>query len=196
MNAEEQATAFTNARNLGLWLHGQGIDLSAWGNGKNKSVDNLWQEIVAHDCRLLAGPKRMVEMAVIIVEAKSKVLCEAKQEFRDGRTRIRNKPPGEKMQTGETVRETVFRCVKQELRIRQNAFRIAKIYDTPVSAIKESDSYPGLTTEYAQHYAKVFIPSLPLNDFSTEELGDAHDPVRRHWWTWKDRKELTLPPFI
>jgi len=184
---------FSTKQDLTLWLNAQGVDTDSWGMSRSKSIDDLWNELLAQDCYLSTGPKRIVRIAVILIENGGKLLFEEKQELKDGRIRSRNKPPREKIQEGESVLEAVKRCVEQELSLSQDLFNIVQIHEEPTYLTRESDSYPGLTTVYSQHFAKVYAPSLPGASFETEERGHEHDPVRRHWWTWADRSQLDFP---
>ena len=194
MCSEREGSHLSGVKALADWLRGQGLDLSNWGLGKAKSVEDLWREITAEDCSLSPGPTRSVVLAVILIEDKNRLLCEAKQELRDGRIRLRSKPPREKVRRGEKIIAGVMRCLEQELRISPDVCRIVSIPERPIRVARESDSYPGLRTVYLEYWARVAVPNLPREDFCTEESGDPHDPVFRHWWTWVDREAVSLPP--
>lgn len=173
-----------NLEDLASWLRQCGVDISLWGTGDYKSVAELWKEVVNGDCILEVGPTRKVVIAIVIIETEGAVLHEAKQEFHDGRIRVRNKPPREKVKPQEKIAEAASRCLRQELRLNEDEYEILDVSESPTLLMKESASYPGIKTEYSQFFVKVSAPNLPKTDFSTEEHGDPHDPVRKHWWTW------------
>ena len=186
--------SFTTIEELANWLRDEKVDCSSWGTGGSKTIADLWEELVSRECCLFPGPKRSVVVAVIIIEDGPRVLCEAGQEMSDGRFRERRSPPAEKKRGDESIRDTVLRCLGEELELAPNKFEIIRMQEEPPSKPEKSGAYPKLPTEYIKHYAQVSTRCLPTTDFDTNEIGKPPRRDRRHWWTWCNRHELDLPP--
>jgi len=172
-------------------LQSKSIDISKWGKGIFKSVDNLFDEIRKSDCILTDEPTRIISIAVIKIIRENNILIEQSQKMRNGIFRLRNKLPREKIKIGESIKHAAIRCLNEELNISNNDFRILSIKEEPKVFLKESDSYPELITKYNQYDVSVQAKSLPLNDFSTNEKGEEHDPVEIHFWRWVPLNQIT-----
>jgi ADP-ribose pyrophosphatase YjhB (NUDIX family) len=169
------------------WLVARGIDISKWGTGAAKTVDDLWNEIQREEIYLQDDPPlRIVNAVQVIVRRESSMLVELKQEFEDGRVRFRNHPPAEKMKPSEHCEDAAIRCLQEELGVERSAIEIDKGTDRQAREVKESPSYPGLNTQYTFHVVAARVKGLPDDDFETEE--DTHneaEAVRKHQWGWR-----------
>lgn len=177
---------------LRRFLEVNSIDTSTWGQGKNKRLDDLWQEIQDGETILEENPLRRITTFVqIIIRQQGNILIEHNQKLASGTIRGRNRPPSEKMQPGETVRSAALRGLKQELSLSPYQITLLPTAYKPKTIEGFSASYPGLHTHYTVHTVEAAIPDLPLRDFSTTEDSPT-DPVRKHYWTWLPEDEARL----
>lgn len=174
---------------LALWLEQRGVPTNGWSRGQAKSVTDLFQELEAGECELRTSPlKRVLRgVAELLIAQGDAVLIEARQEFGDGRYRKRGTLPAEKMRAGEDPLTAARRCVVEELGRPAGAISSLERVSTRQVA-KESQSYPGLLTEYTFHQVAVAVDGLPAGDFATSELRSraTDDPVEKHFWTWRE----------
>lgn len=191
---EQQASAtplspavFQNMAKLEDWLIARGIDLSTWGQGSAKSVENLWNELESGEAYLQDNPvMRVLPVTQVIIRKGRDMLIEAEQEFADQRRRIRNYPPSEKMKPGETYEQAAVRCLQEELGLEQDQIEI--LTATHYCRLKEHESlsYPGLWTRYIFHTVEARVRGLPETDFATlEAVENDKDAVRKHYWIWR-----------
>lgn len=188
--------SFDRLEAFAAFLRGSGVDVSRWGIGDSKGLHDLWNEVLSGDCAIVDGPARVVTVAIVIIVDGARVLCESRQRLRDGRVRVRNRPPREKVRKGETVGIAAARCMEEELRVHRGEYDIVRVLDFIGRTDRESASYPGITTRYEQYYVLVDAPCLCREEFSTLECGSINDPVVEHHWVWRDRRELELPAEI
>lgn len=174
-------------------LLSHGIELSAWGMGDAKTVESLWEELQTGETQLQANPFCRVlcgVVQVIIRHPDGRVLIEEEQVFHDGRRRQRNIPPSEKMLRGESYTDAAKRCIVEELLLNPRTVDVLTFSHRMRQELRNSWSYPGLTSLYTIHQVQVRVPDIPLQDFCTTELDRRNDSVvRDHLWVWK-----TPPP--
>lgn len=176
---------FSHINELTHWLTQNDIDLSIWGQGHAKTVENLWKEYQTKEIRLQDLPLRHVSVVQLIIVQGNSILLEIAQELVSGQMRYRFDPPAEKMLAEEDVITAVYRCLQEELNIPAKQ---ATILADPlkIHSLENSRSYPGLTTNYTFYPVKVAIAGLPNEDFwvnnESHELGD---PIVRHCWGWR-----------
>lgn len=175
---------FQSPDELVEWLAAAGIDMGTWGVGDAKTATNLWQEYVAGESAFEDNPPgRLVEVVQLRIRRGDTVLVELAQEFADGRTRVRWRPPSEKMKRGETMRDVALRCLREELGLEKSAARLeATVRVTEIR--QESPSYPGLPTRYVFHIFSGETDALPDGDFHRDNAAP-DDPIRRHLWGWR-----------
>lgn len=177
----------SDIRELKEWLIVNGIDISGWGKGGKKSIENLWDEFANGDIQLLNNPpSRVVNVVEVSILRGDSVLIEAVQEFGTGEQRFRNRLPSEKIRIGESYFDAALRCLEEELGIDKQNVTSMTIADKPQESITDSPSYPGLATKYTFHSITVEVNGLPQGDFWRENAAFEHgDPVKRHYWRWR-----------
>lgn len=175
---------FQSPDELDDWLATAGIDTDTWGQGSAKSTADLWREYVAGESTFQDDPPgRLVEVVQLVIRHNGAALVELAQEFADGRTRVRRRPPSEKMKRGETAREAAVRCLQEELGLGTADVRLDAAAQVTESW-QESPSYPGLPTRYVFHTFSGETNALPDSDFyRVNDVPD--DPIRRHLWGWR-----------
>lgn len=174
---------------LEAWLAAAGIPLEQWGRGQAKTVADLWTEIASGEATLRDNPpRREVAVAQVLIRRGDQLLIEIEQELSDGRRRMRQRPPSEKLQGGEDALAAARRCLAEELGL---ALPVTQLYEVepPDTFSRVSPSYPGLPTRYAVHTVRVDDEALPLAelppaDFWRDNRGNT-DPIRRHLWGWR-----------
>ena len=177
-------SAIQKLSDLESWLASYQIDFGSWGRGDAKSVDDLLVEIKAGDSKL-CNAMRVVEVAIILIKNGGAFLIESEQRLSDNRIRKRSWPPSEKLQMNETPLDAAKRCLFEELEIsNEQQFQINPASKTKVE-IKNSASYPGLSTEYHLHVFNATVEGLPKTPFVTQENSLSQDKVVTcHYWTW------------
>lgn len=179
---------FHSPDELGAWLVASGIDVSQWGGGGSKTVDDLWREYLGGESTFDDDPpSRLVEVAQLIIKRGDAALIELEQVFADGRRRTRMRPPSEKLLRGETPRAAALRCLQEELGLSTAGAAIEGDGET-TELIAGSPSYPGLPTRYVFHTFEVTDTGLPDGDFYRENSAPG-DPIRRHLWGWRPGEE-------
>lgn len=148
-----------------------GIDISSWGTGEAKTLEDLKKEIECGETVLVTGKKgellRKVEVCdanvyYISPEGKKYLLREDKQVFKDGRVRRRHlgQSVSEKMKPGEKPADAMIRGIQEELGIK------GKIAITEIGTDEQtigSPSYPGLQSQYIHHKYEVFLNAEQFN---------------------------------
>ncbi len=183
---------FLSQSELEGWLVSKNIDISRWAHDQAKSVNDLWKEICAGECKFEDNPPlRLVGVVRLIIKNKGNILIETQQQLRDGRMRPRYRPPSEKMKNGETWLDTAERCIHEELCSYKESVNIFK--DTLAYSTEENDSqsYPGLRSKYSYHDVEANIPSLPISDFTTTEINKNNTTIV-HYWSWTPESEALL----
>jgi hypothetical protein len=179
----------TSTAQLKQILTAEGIDFSRWGQGKTKTLDNLWQEIVDGETILSENPlRRTISFIQVVINREGHILIETKQELANGSTRSRNRPLSEKMQPGESVETAALRGIEQELSLPPDNVTFLPTRIGPQLVEYPSLSYPGLTTFYNVHTIEAAVTGLPDTPFTSDEQSPT-DPVRKHFWHWLPEDE-------
>jgi hypothetical protein len=169
-----------------------GIDISAWGIGDAKTVDQLVKEIISYESSLdrteTGELVRSVEVAQGIItyidENGDKLqLVEEKQVFNDGRVRVRDHlsdiSVSEKMKPREDPLDALLRGMMEELEIEEGM----KIAENPEVDFKDEDSlsYPGLRSQYRIYtFAVELDPSAYIPEGYAEWQED-----KTNYFVWK-----------
>ncbi len=169
------------------WLVSQDIDISRWGVGPTKTVENLWDEIVNGETYLQDNPPlRIIQVVQVIIRDGNRILLEAEQELDNQQRRSRNFPPSEKMKPGETYTGTATRCLQEELGAAPHDITIVQSTHRQRKIVRDSPSYPGLDTQYIFHAVEAKVKGLPNTDFWTANAAHAFgDPVKWQHWVWQ-----------
>lgn len=179
---------FENPQLLAQWLQSQQIDLTLWGQGNAKSVEDLWREVQNAESALYAeAPLRRVRVVELLVQDGDRQLIEDAQILVSGQVRRRNQPPSEKMLPGEDPFATARRCLLEELGIDDAAaVHIPTQQVRERQLLLESASYPGLVTQFTFYRVVAQVQQLPATDFTTTNAAHTHgDPVLAHRWRWQ-----------
>ena len=179
---------FSTSSELGEYLTEGGVDISGWGLGKAKTVDNLFDEVRARESTLqLLGEKvyrclQVVKLVVRLPGVADRHLYCYSQRMADGRMRDRNVLPSEKMYAGEVAVHAAARAVLEELgsirEIRRDFIDVLLQTHVTWDEIVDSPSFPKLTTQYTLHQVEVVVPGLSPQAFSTTE------GKKEHFWQW------------
>jgi hypothetical protein len=179
---------FTTPQALTAWLQAHQVDITTWGQGGAKSVEDLWREVQQAESALYQeAPLRRVQVVELFIEDGGCRLIEAAQILNSGQVRRRNQPPSEKMLPGEDPFATARRCLAEELAITEEAhicFPEQQVRER--HELIESTSYPGLVTGFTFYRVAVQVHNLPPADFTTTNAAHSHgDPVVAHHWRWR-----------
>ena len=125
-------------------LQANDVDLSDWGKGNAKNLEQLFEEIISGECWLMANPLlRILPIVQVLIVANGKILIETAQELSDQRIRERNLPPSEKMKPDESWRFTTIRCVEEELGIKPDQIEFVTQSCTPIIRQRDFSILPG-----------------------------------------------------
>ena len=180
---------FENIHQLREWLEANGVNLERWGRSDAKSAEDLWKEISSGESQIQDdSPLRMIHVVNIIIRSGDRILVEEGQQLGRNQKRYRGFPPAEKVKAGESHIDAAIRGLKEELQISPDSIRIVSSSVAPQISIHESQSYPGLRTQYTIHEVEVETDNLPDENFWTNET-NVDDPVAKHHWKWKSLEE-------
>lgn len=186
MTVNEDICTHPTPQHLAAWLHARHIDTTMWGCGGAKSVTDLWHELQHGESTLTDDPPlRCLQVVEVIIRRDYHLLVETEQHFADGRIRLRNRPPSEKMQPSESPETAACRCIQEELAIAPEMITFPE--QTIASRIEhdESASYPNLPSEYIFHRVEVQVTDLPNTPFLTPNAAHSDgDPIIAHRWAW------------
>ncbi len=149
-----------------------GIDLSLWGQGEAKTVENLSSEINDGEVELVSTPNGKLTRKVAVANIDVTYINSAGQHYRlierrqvltDGRERMRTLETSvaEKLKAGEDVLSAAKRGVEEELGI-SNAILESRGTE---QKLLDSPSYPGLISQYEVHK---FSTSLSNEQYKPE----------------------------
>jgi len=188
VKANRQISPKLTLAELQAWLQTQSIDTTNWDHADAKSVADLLTELQHGESTLHSDPPlRRVRVVEVLIRNANKILIEQEQHFADGRVRLRNRPPSEKMHPDETPLAAAQRCLSEELALSADAITFPP-QQIPVRTVcDESGSYPNLTSEYCFYTVVATVQGLPTDAFMTTNAAHlAGDPVVAHSWSWRD----------
>jgi len=143
-----------NVEHLTTYLNENKVDISQFGKGQAKTLEDLSKEMLKGECSLIKTPDGRVIRVVapvllkLINNQNGKLLVQAEQTSLDGQTITLNRLPGTKRRANENVFLTARRIVENNLRVNLNHV----IFNTDgVEVFEEaadSLAYPGLPTQY------------------------------------------------
>jgi len=170
------------------WLGEQDVDTSQWGDAGAKAVVDLWNELQHGESTLHTDPPlRRVHVVEVLVRDGDQLLIEREQHFSDGRVRMRNRPPSEKMLPDEQPEAAALRCLREELGVEPAAISFALQEITKRTVRMDSGSYPNLCSEYHFYTVAASVDGLPHTTFTTANAAHAEgDPIVAHQWAWVD----------
>ena len=172
-------------------LKSNGIDLTKWGKGEAKTVEDLFREIESGETELTRDVKGKLIRKILGVGAdvyytngeKTFRLKEQKQVFADGRERKRDfgRAVSGKIKFGETARDAIIREIEEELGIKNNypMEELETLIDT-----QPSQSYPGLSSFFM---VDVFKINLTRNQFKPEGYVEEENGLTTYF-IWEEIK--------
>ncbi|MDO8269822.1 MAG: NUDIX domain-containing protein [Candidatus Levybacteria bacterium] len=178
---KEQLTSF---------LEKYGIDTKIWGEGATKTVELLMEELDKGEAMLSVTEEgnllRVLNSLCVNIrhrtsDGKIFILEEERQEFQNGQSRKRvylNGSVAGKIEKGETPEEAARRELLEELKI---PFEGALELEAETVSLRESQSYPGLTTQYN---LSIFAMEMPAEYFKSEGYIEVQDRVTTYFG-WK-----------
>lgn len=177
----------TSVIDLTNWLRKHGMPVEDYRKDQAKTVEQLYSEILSGEARLEENPPlRILNLVGIILEQNDKILYEQGQQFKDGRYRVRDILPGEKLKPDEQPLSAATRWLIEEMAEFSKSIELDESSCHTSKKLQESPSYPGLTTRYILHYFNASSIDLPCGPFSTIER-DSSDIVCKHFWIWKPK---------
>lgn len=187
LEGEEVIQFDGSLEDLAALLVSSGVDISLWGMGEAKSLQDLYEELSSGETELsrlengkLYRRVRVCGLEVFYVEGDNLLrLKEKYQMFKDGRRRERNLPCSlaEKVVAGESFLEAAGRGLKEELGLIIDPNRLS--YQGVNIESRESKSYPGLNTRYVFAVFELF---LNPNDYKPEYVEDDGKKITYFGW--------------
>ncbi|CAE7572973.1 CLASP [Symbiodinium sp. CCMP2456] len=195
------------------YLESNGVSTSKFGTGGTKTMSWLFQELKEGSCFLAPSSEtstpgrpqimRVVEPIFIRLRFRSRVLVQERQQFPDGRTRVRNMLLAEKKEPRDSggLLAAIHRGIHEELGVsledlgREDVIRYRPdTYHFEIEQI-DSASYPGLPSSYRTHHVQVEILETGLDVFLHCGLPEFSDFVTKEktaqgevtlFWRWDD----------
>ncbi len=171
-------------------LKSAGINTSAWGSGKSKSIEELQEEINSGKSSLIISGNgeilRKVEVAKVDLffnspDGRRYKLIEEKRLYKDGREKIRDTmhSVSKKIKKSKTPENTVKEAIEKKLGIKGNVDvkEIEVVEDTNLSP-----SYPGLRSVYIFY---IFSANLNEEQYKPEGYTESHSE-NATVYTWKE----------
>jgi hypothetical protein len=147
---------------LGEVLQAAGIDISRWGT-ECKSLEELWQETHYGDCHLVQAEDgkiyRRVRVVVVTIHYQHQVLVEHTQSHNiTGEVRHRKLAGSliEKLMLDESPEEGALRLLAEEMDLHAHNKDLGAFEQGMVN--RQSESYPGLATEYHLYRTHTQMP--------------------------------------
>jgi len=163
-----------------------GINISLWGKGEAKTINDLYREIKNGETKLVKdknlGLIKKVSICGADIFYRSPLgekfhLIERKQVFSDGRVRVRDwgHAVSEKIKIGETPKEGVLRGIQEEIGVSGDL----EIEETERDSVqRESLSYPGLISQYDRFHYEV---NLNENQFNPKGYIECNDSITTYF---------------
>eukprot|EP00746_Dinoflagellata_sp_MGD_P008235 gnl/MRDRNA2_/MRDRNA2_116460_c0_seq1.p1 gnl/MRDRNA2_/MRDRNA2_116460_c0~~gnl/MRDRNA2_/MRDRNA2_116460_c0_seq1.p1 ORF type:complete len:812 (-),score=187.17 gnl/MRDRNA2_/MRDRNA2_116460_c0_seq1:107-2542(-) len=185
-------------------LKKHGIDVSKFGKGQAKTLDELCREIIRGEAHLMQDAtehKKLVRVVDVVLlrirssaDKKGKFLIEAGEQYADGRRRTTCRMPGTKQRPHESVKGTAQRVLATILRMVDCDVRFRFSTKELFEEVQDSPSYPGMHTVYRKHIVEGIVCSkdpkvlervgVPKGSAWSCE-GDRKDQKYWEWWTQK-----------
>lgn len=154
------------------YLASHGVPVEVYGTKGFKTVGHLYKEVEEVETVLTEEEGSLVRRvefvgARVIYRAPEGTLrlYEAKQVFKDGRTRVRENMPysaAEKFKTGEDPKEVLIRGMEEELGLQVDPSQFA-FYNR--KEVENNDDYPGIRSFHVGHE---FVVNLRDDQFVAE----------------------------
>jgi hypothetical protein len=169
-----------------------GIDMSSWGKGENKSSKELMLELRDGDCEIImrnGTPVRQVRVVTVQVISPNRRqhLVETLQKFHDGRMRARMlEGVSEKLKTHEEPLDGAVRAIEEELGIRIFSVDLDRAEEYEEFKFRpHSTSYPGLPAEYTLYNYVWFMPDQHYKPGYIED-----DGVKETYFCWQPLEDI------
>jgi serine/threonine protein kinase len=145
------------------------VDVSKFGKGDAKTLEQLFHEIESMECRLMLRANKVIRvvdlMALRVRTPTAKILVEQSQKFPDGRDRTCNRLPAVMRQAGAsglaTAKSEIERLLKNELSTTPDVIQVNLRLDDPSqesnSKKQDSQSYPGLDSVYRKTFFEASV---------------------------------------
>lgn len=187
------------------------IDVSKFGKGQAKTLDELCKEIIRGEANLMQDAtehKKLVRVVDVVLlrirssaDKKGKFLIEAGEQYADGRKRTTCRMPGTKQRPHESVKGTAQRILATILRMVDCDVRFRFSTKELFEEVQDSPSYPGMNTVYRKHIVEGIVCTkdqkvlerigVPKGETWTCE-GDRKDTKYWEWWTQKQCTEKNV----
>jgi len=157
--AEGNADGEKDKENIKRMLEEHNIDVSKFGVGDAKTLDQFAAEVHSGAARLMLDATKFKNMVRVVdtvllrithgTDAKKKTLIEVKEKYADGRTRENlNRMPGTKKEPHENTKQVAERIIKDFLNMTDCNVEFDVTKKTSYEEEDTSPSYPGVTTVY------------------------------------------------
>lgn len=180
---------------VGKMLTDHNIDISRFGKGEAKSLQQMANEVASGSARLMLDAsehKKLVRVVDVVLlriynqPNKAKVLIETAEQFPDGRKRAIARLPGTKKEPHESSKETAERILKDMMNMAD--CKISFDYDEKEVFEEESESpsYPGVKTVYRKEILEGCVIAT-----DKDILGRIGLPAATATWSAEDPKKNT-----
>ncbi|KAK9815235.1 hypothetical protein WJX72_000433 [[Myrmecia] bisecta] len=174
---------------LKTWLENHHVCTSSYGGPGVKSLEELLAEVQKGESILQASKVgralRTVNVLNVYVRNQNNQVLEEEYQIRpDGAERRRGLPLAEKLLAGERWQEAVGRAVLEELGPAlspQPQIEVLEATYRESVETTESNSYPGLQTQYHCHCVEAMVGGLPTTERFVTTEQRPHGVLQNHW---------------
>ncbi len=169
-------------------LRAANIPIDEYGKGNAKTIEHLLSEIHEGEAIMTVGEQGAVYREVNVLwldvlcelsDGKVYLLREDRQEFKDGRTRVRklDSSIGEKLKPDEKIEDAAYRALQEELGIGI----VESLYENGYTERTfMPDSFPGIESNYKMHQ---YVSVIPEEAFKSEGYVE-YQPDKTNYYVW------------
>jgi len=180
---------------VGKMLGDHNIDISAFGQGQAKSLQQMAGEVAIGSARLMLDAtehKKLVRVVDVVLlriynkPDKSKLIVETGEQFPDGRKRAIARLPGTKKDPHESSRQTATRYITDMMGMGD--CKIVFDYEEKDAFEEEfeSPSYPGVKTVYRKEILEGYVACTDKDVLARISL-----PAAEKGWSVEDKSKNT-----
>ncbi|KAL1498953.1 hypothetical protein AB1Y20_013481 [Prymnesium parvum] len=194
---------FRKEAELREWLRYHHVNISQWGQGKAKSVAELFAEVESKEATLqvLSGRVfRCVKVVKLVARRpedtkRSSHLVQVAQTLPDGRVKSDLVLPSGKLLDGETPLFASMRAAKIELGDPLN-LTLEQIFPDKSSLlawneVADSPAFPSLRTKYRLYQLEVIVEGIPATSFVTRK-GKRSNGYKQQFFEWREDSPFDL----
>eukprot|EP00929_Paragymnodinium_shiwhaense_P084242 TRINITY_DN45025_c0_g1_i1.p1 TRINITY_DN45025_c0_g1~~TRINITY_DN45025_c0_g1_i1.p1 ORF type:complete len:862 (+),score=212.26 TRINITY_DN45025_c0_g1_i1:119-2704(+) len=198
-NRVSTRTSMESLDMVGQMLGEHGIDVSAFGRGAAKTLQEFSAELESGASRLMLDArehKKLVRVVDVVllrlcfeIGTETCYLVESHEKYKDGRIKALNKLPGTKKEPHESAKQVAMRLLQKRLRLHDCEVDLTLDTNEVFEDEEESPSYPGVLTVYCKEVVTGTLKGGKGLHF-TERTWFSEDAAGgTRWFSWSSSEE-------